>query len=46
MSPASFAILTLAALTILSHLAQLVSELADAHHPCPSKDRRPTSHIA
>jgi hypothetical protein len=46
MSPATFAILTLAVLTIVSHVAQLVSELVDAHHGCPSKDRRPTSHIA
>jgi hypothetical protein len=46
MSPATFAILTLAALTIVSHLAHVVSELVDAQHGCPSKEQRPTSHIA
>lgn len=46
MSPTSFAILTLAALVIVSHLAQLVCELMDANHRVRRSTNRPTSHIA
>jgi hypothetical protein len=46
MSPATFAILSLTALIIISHLAQLVCDLVDAHHGYRPGNQRRSSHIA